>query len=343
MIPSEQASGATGHMNKQISESTACDPRSTTSPPISCDSEYTLSIIIISYNTAELTCCLLASLPAASSARYQIIIIDNASSDDSVRRIRQQFPDTELHALPTNIGFGAAVNLASHSARGRFLLLLNPDTILPSGSIDRLLDFARRRPNARIWGGRTLHADQSLNPTSCWRRMTLWSVFCRAAGLSHFWPQSRFMNPEAYPHWKRDDERPVDIVTGCFALIERSLWEELNGFDPAYFVYGEEADLCLRARLLGAEPAITPEATIVHLSGASQADMALRRIQMLSARIRLIRYHFRGWQAYIAIRLIRAHEYFSFTFYRWKLPTFRDHDDWRARVWAKRHVWWNGY
>lgn len=92
--------------------------------------------------------------------------------------------------------------------------------------------------------------------------MTLWSAICRSIGLSHLAPYSNWLNPEAYPAWPRDTVRQVDIVTGCFFLIRRRFWDALGGFDPAFFVYGEEVDLCLRARQFEAQPIIVPEATV---------------------------------------------------------------------------------
>src|SRR5690606_2943956 len=110
----------------------------------------------------------------------------------------------------------------------------------------------------------------SLNPTSCWGRSTPWSEFCHAVGLSAAFRGSRLLNPEGLGSWRRDSVREVDIVTGCFLLLPRALWERLGGFHPDFFMYGEEADLCLRARRLGVRPIITPEATIVHYGGRSE-------------------------------------------------------------------------
>ena len=110
--------------------------------------------------------------------------------------------------------------------------------------------------------------------------MSLWNLFCRAVGLTGLFPQSRLFNAEAYGGWKRDTEREVDIVTGCFFLIEHRFWDTLGGFDPLFFMYGEEADLCLRARPLGARPRITPDARIVHYGGASERVRAEQIIRV---------------------------------------------------------------
>ena len=147
-----------------------------------------------------------------------------------------------------------------------------------------------------IWGGRTLNADRSLNPDSCWQRLTLWNSFCRVTGLTAVFPGSGLFNAERYGGWQRDCVRAVDIVQGSLLMIRRATWETLGGFDPAFFMYGEEADLCLRARKLGADPHITPRASIIHYGAASDTVRADRMERLLAAKMGLIRRHFPPWQ-----------------------------------------------
>jgi GT2 family glycosyltransferase len=151
--------------------------------------------------------------------------------------------------------------------------------------------FAAKRPEAGIWGGRTLFADGSLNPTSCWRFMSLWSLFAQATGLTALGRQSALLNPEGYGAWRRDFVREVDIVTGCLLLIRRELWDRLEGFDESFFMYGEEADLCYRARRVGARPLLTPEVAIIHYDGASDRVLSAKMTKLLSGKIRLMKKH----------------------------------------------------
>jgi len=266
----------------------------------------TLSVIVVSYNTREMTLACLASLRDRTETDFETIVVDNASTDGSAEAIAAAFPEMDLMAETANHGFAGANNLAAHRARGEYLLLLNPDTLVLDGAVDRLLAFAQTRPEAGIWGGRTLYGDRSLSPASCWGRMTLWNLFCRASGLTGVFPRSGLFNSEAYGGWDRGTERAVDIVTGCFLMIRRADWEALGGFDPAFFMYGEEADLCLRARALGATPRITPEATIVHYGGASENVRADKMIRLLSGKISLIDRHFPAWQRPLARGLLHA-------------------------------------
>lgn len=267
-----------------------------------------LSIIVVSYNTREMTLECLRSVYAETRAPFELIVVDNASSDGSAEAIAAEFPDLRLMAETVNHGFAAANNLAAKGARGEYLLLLNPDTVVLDGALDKLLAFARRRPEARIWGGRTLYGDRSLNPSSCWRRMDLWSLLCRATGLATAFPNNPVLNSEGYGGWDRTTEREVDIVTGCLFLISRADWEMLGGFDPAFFMYAEEADLCLRARqLIGARPRVTPDSVIIHYTGASQTARADKLVRVLKAKGDLIDRHFPGWQRGFARGLLMAY------------------------------------
>jgi GT2 family glycosyltransferase len=131
--------------------------------------------------------------------------------------------------------------------------------------------------------------------------MDLCNLFCRATGLTGIFRNSPLFNSEAYGGWDRMSEREVDIVTGCLFLISRKDWESLGGFDPTFFMYAEEADLCLRARtVIHARPRVTPEVVIVHHGGASETVKADKMVRLLRAKRELIRRHFPAWQQPIA-------------------------------------------
>lgn len=296
-----------------------------------------LTIIVVSYNTREMTLECLRSVRAETQVPHEVIVVDNASHDGSAAAIAAEFPDLRLMAETVNHGFAKANNLAAREARGEYLLLLNPDTVVLDGALDKLLAFARRRPQARIWGGRTVFGDRSPNPASAWRRMDLWNLFCRASGLTGIFPNSAIFNSEAYGGWDRMSEREVDIVTGCLFLILRADWDRLGGFDPAFFMYAEEADLCLRARkTLGARPRVTPEAVIVHYAGASEKVRADKMVRLFRAKRELIRRHFPAWQQPLAAALFAAHP-LSRRLALGALGLLRRGMAEKARVWAE--IW----
>ncbi|MBL6720958.1 MAG: glycosyltransferase family 2 protein [Planctomycetes bacterium] len=257
-----------------------------------------VSIVVVSYRTKDLTLTALRTVfDQTEAGTFELLVVDNASDDGSADAIAEEFGDRlTLIRSEENLGFAWANNLAAERARGEYLLLLNPDTEVLDRAIDRLLEFARTRPQAGIWGGRTLFKDRSLNPASCWQRITPWSTVCMATGLRAVFKESNLFNPEGIGGWRRDSEREVDIVVGCFLLTRLETWRALGGFDLRYFMYGEEADLCLRARALGCRPAITPEAEIIHLVGASSPDDTRKEALITKARVTLVRTHWPAWQ-----------------------------------------------
>lgn len=264
-----------------------------------------VSVLVVSHNTRAMTIAALDALEqAAKRVRYEVIVVDNASRDGSPAAIAGHASAPRLWALAENVGFARATNLAAAQASGEYLLLLNSDTVALDCAIDRLVEFARRRPEAGIWGGRTLFGDGTLNASSCWGRMTVWNLFCRASGLAGLFPRSGLCNGEAYGGWARDTEREVDIVSGCFLLISRRLWCELGGFDPSFFMYGEDADLCLRARRAGARPRVTPEASIIHHGGASEPTRTAKMVKLLAAKALLIEREFAGLSRPLALLLL---------------------------------------
>ena len=169
--------------------------------------------------------------------------------------------------------------------------------------------------------------------------MTVWSLFCSAVGLTRAFRSSRLFNPEAYGDWQRDRERDVDIVTGCYLMIDHDLWKRLGGFDRTFFMYAEEADLCLRAAKLGARPAITPAATIVHLGGVSESSRTEKVMKVMRGKATLMRKHW-SRPAYLVGRgLLR---FWAVTrLYGARLGR-KDADKWHA-IWSRRAEWIEGY
>jgi N-acetylglucosaminyl-diphospho-decaprenol L-rhamnosyltransferase len=260
-------------------------------------SDAVVTVIVVSFNTRELTLAALRTLfDTTRQTPIHVVVFDNDSQDGSAAAVADAFPQVELIRSGENLGFARANNVVAAVARTEWLLLLNPDTECHPGAVDNLMRFARETPRAGIWGGRTVFPDGALNIASCWNRITLWSVFCRASGLSALLPSSELFNPEAMGGWQRDTVRQVDIVVGCFLLIRKELWDRLGGFDLKYFMYGEEADLCLRVAALGYRPMITPEAQIMHIVGAASSQSSRKKILVHKARVTLMRDHWPAWQ-----------------------------------------------
>jgi GT2 family glycosyltransferase len=161
-------------------------------------------------------------------------------------------------------------------------------------------------------------------------------------------PRSTIFNGEAYAGWQRDCSREVHIVSGCFLMIPRAFWEMLGGFDDSFFMYGEEADLCLRARALGARPMFTPAATIVHHGGASERTRVGKMVKLLAAKTLLINRHWRPSLRPLGRGLLQA-----WPLSRWLAlallaaatgsRTAREKAEaWQA-IWSLRGEWQGGY
>jgi N-acetylglucosaminyl-diphospho-decaprenol L-rhamnosyltransferase len=143
-----------------------------------------VTVIIVSFNTVDMTLKAISTLlENAGEVALQVIVWDNASHDGSADAVAEHFPQVELIRSADNIGFGQANNAAAERARADWILLLNSDTETFPGAVEQLLAFAREHPQAGIVGGRTLYADGKLNPTSCFNRMTVWSLFVPGCGV----------------------------------------------------------------------------------------------------------------------------------------------------------------
>ncbi len=308
-----------------------------------------VTVIVVSFNTRDITiACLRSVLKHCLTLRLQIIVIDNASTDGSADAISREFPDVRLISAGENLGFARANNLAAQEAVGEYLLLLNPDTLLLDDAIAAVVACARRTPHAGIWGGRTLYGDRSLNPTSCWGFMSIRSIVLQMLGLSAALKRSEFFSPETYGRWQRDSEREVDIVTGCFLLISRSLWRELGGFDPRYFMYAEEADLNYRACRRGFRPRITPTATLVHLESQSDPIRVEKSIKVLRGKCTFVRLHWGPIRRWLGLTLLQVSPAVRSMAYRalgafLRDPIKREKAQLWEEIFRRRREWLSGY
>jgi GT2 family glycosyltransferase len=265
-------------------------------PPTATDAPPDVSILIVSWNVKELLRnCLRSLRENAGDVRYETILVDNLSSDGSLDMVRSEFPWVKVIDPKENLGFGRGNNLAFRHAHpnSRWTLLLNPDTIVLDRAIERLVMFGDSQPKAGAVGGRTLKADMTLERSCVWGSPGLWPMICKSVGLQVIFKNSRLFNPEAMDWWPRDTVREVGVITGCFLMIRRAIYEKTGGFDPRFFMYAEEVDLCWRIQALGWKLMFTPEAQIIHLVGASAAKAKPNRLYHLHlALLKLYRKHY---------------------------------------------------
>lgn len=264
-----------------------------------------VAIIIITYNSEDqIEECLNSALKERESIEQEIIVIDNQSQDETTKVIKEKFPDIRLIEPGENLGFAKGVNYAANQTDAKYLLLLNPDTVVTDHAIDRVHSFAVDNPKYGYYGGRTLKPDLSLEPSSCWGQPTLWSLFSFMTGLSAVFKRTMLFDPESLGTWKRDSIKEVGVITGCFLLVERTAWEKIEGFDEHFWLYGEDVDLAMRARKAGYKPVIFPEAIVVHEVGQSSTS-AQKMIWLYRGKISLINKHWSGLSGVLARNFLK--------------------------------------
>ena len=266
-----------------------------------------VAIVIVSYNSAEfIGDCLQSVISNRRDVRQQIIVVDNDSKDNTVELIREEFPEVELIVPGANLGFAKGVNLGARHADAEFVLLLNPDTVIVDHAVDEIVGFARKHPQYGLYGGRTLRPDGGLEPSSCWGEPTLWSMAMFAFGLTTLAPKNPLLDPESLGDWQRDSVREVGVITGCFLLAPKTVWDELGGMDERYFMYGEDVDFAMRARRLGYRPVICPDARLVHEVGQCSETPVHKTMLLYRGKASLVRTHWRGPAKWLGLFFLAA-------------------------------------
>jgi GT2 family glycosyltransferase len=249
---------------------------------------FQVSIVIVSFNTRALLERCLAAVAAQTGIAVHTIVVDNASTDGSVAMVRNRFPEVEVLELDQNVGFARANNLAFEKCRGEYVLLLNPDAFLEPHALRQLVATARRHPRAGAVGPRLLNPDGTLQ-RSAWPFPAASRLLLEASGLHRLLRRvTRFGRLDAWPH---DAERSVPFLIGACLLLRATALAEVNGFDEAFWLYGEEADLQRRLRTRGWSVVFTPSATATHVGAAASADMHARTRHFYTGQMRFLQKH----------------------------------------------------
>jgi GT2 family glycosyltransferase len=302
-----------------------------------------VSVVVVSYNTSELTRDGLRKLFASRTpdVSFDVTVVDNASADGSADAIAAEFPSIRLIRLTDNVGWGRAINRGAVASTGRYVLFLNPDAAPAGHPVTELFRFAAAHPQHGVYTGRTLHADGTDDMYCCWGLPSLRGYLGFATGLSTVFPNSAWTNPEGLPGYDRRTVREVPAVSGCCMLIERDLFDRLGGFDPQYFLYSDDIDLCTRAAALGARPVVVPAAAVVHVGGASSSSEG-QRIKILRGKATYLRRHWSAPRAQLGLALLKTGVGLRAL---GKTALGRDRSrgvDWPA-VWRERSTWSAGW
>lgn len=242
-----------------------------------------ISISIVSYNTRDLLRACLQSLEARrDEVEMEIIVIDNGSTDGSVEMVGSAFPKVLLLDTGENLGYGRANNLGLKNARGRYFFVLNSDTEVQPGALRALVDFLDERPKAGAVTAQLILPDGSIQ-SSCATDPNLMKVFWEQTYLDKLFPNNKITGGYTMTHWNYDEVREVEQVAGAAVVIRREAWEQIGGFDPAFFMYFEDTDLCIRLRKAGWSIWFLPDARVHHKVGASSDKDWQLRARMVSS------------------------------------------------------------
>ena len=264
-----------------------------------------LAIIIVNWNTCKLLEDCLDSIPAnTSTSPFEIWVVDNASIDESPRMVRERFPQVHLIENLDNVGFAGANNQAIQRCTEKYILLLNPDTLVEPCALQTLVDFLDTHPKAGAAGARILNPDGSTQISSH-PRPTLFREFWRMFHLDALWQYAEY----PLSKWGTDQAQEVDALMGACLLLRKEVLDHIGYFDEDYFIYSEEVDLCFRIQRAGWHLYWVPHAKVVHFGGQSTQQVPNEMfLHLYQSKIKYFRKHHgsSAAQVYILILLIAA-------------------------------------
>jgi len=230
-----------------------------------------ISIIIVNYNVKDLLDNCIASIYKANTKNnyIEIFVVDNNSIDGSANFIRNKYPEVKLFVNRSNIGFSKANNIALKQAKGNYVLILNPDTVLEEGSFEKLISFCESQDRIGAVTSKLILANGKLD-FACKRSFPTLSVALpRMLGLSKFFPKSKMFGKYNLTYLDENKIHEVDAICGAFMFIPAKILKESGLFDEDFFMYGEDLDLCYRIKKNGYKVFYYPEVTTIHLKGSS--------------------------------------------------------------------------
>lgn len=229
-----------------------------------------ISIIIVNYNVKEFVLNLLESIQKAkNSLSLEIFVVDNNSTDGSIEAISEKFPEVKLIVNKKNVGFGAANNQALRIATGKYLLMINPDTIVKEDTLVKMIKFFEENESCGIAGCKVLNVDGTLQ-LACRRSFPgPWTSFTKVMGLSSLFPKSKIFAKYNLTYLDENKTYEVDAVSGAFMMMRKTVYDKIGGFDEQFFMYGEDLDLCFRTQKAGYKVYYFHETEIIHYKGES--------------------------------------------------------------------------
>lgn len=235
-----------------------------------------VSVIIVNWNAREYLLQCLASLNTEAS-RYsmEIMVVDNASSDDSVDWVKRCYPDVVLIRNVENLGFAKANNLAILASTGRYVCFVNSDVKVLANCITGLVNFCEEHPKVGMVGPRIIGGDGKIAP-SCRGFPSVWNMFCRALALDVLFPGNKMFSGYSLAYRAQEGTRSVDILFGCFWLVRRAALTEVGLLDEDFFMYSEDMDWCRRFWAHRWPVVFVPSCEAIHYGGGSSSNSPIR-------------------------------------------------------------------
>jgi GT2 family glycosyltransferase len=265
-----------------------------------------VSVVIVSWNTRDfLRGCLRSIFEQTKEISFEVFVVDNNSRDGSAAMVRAEFPAVRLIENMQNRGFAVANNQAIRAASARYILLLNPDTLVLDDAISRCVKYADLHPDVGVVGCQVLEGESRILLTG-FSFPTPLNVFFQFSGLSRAFPRSRLFGKPDLSWWDRKSEQDVDVIAGMFMLVRSEAIAQVGPLDESYFVYYEETDWCYRLARMGWRRVFIPSAQIVHLDGGSKSTSQVS-IKMFVQLQKSAMIYFRknlGFGAWMAVKAI---------------------------------------
>lgn len=288
-----------------------------------------LSVIIVNYNVRHFLEQALRSVERAiEGVNAEVWVVDNASVDDSVQMVREQFPWVKLIANEGNPGFSIANNQAIRESSGKYVLLLNPDTVVEEDTFQKCLAYCESRPEVGALGVRMVDGAGRFLPESKRGLPIPWVAFTKAFGLSRIFPKSKTFNQYHLGFLDEFETNDVEVLAGAFMWLRRDVLNEIGLLDEDFFMYGEDIDLSYRVIKGGYKNVYFPETSIIHYKGESTKRGSLNYVKTFyQAMIIFAKKHFTGGSARSLIGLMRVAIYLraaltlvSNFWSKWRLP-----------------------
>lgn len=267
-----------------------------------------LSIIIVNYNVRHfLEQCLASVRLATQGLQAEVLVADNASTDGSLAYLQPRFPEVQWLPLPHNVGFARANNLALQQARGRYILFLNPDTIVAEDTLQQTLAFMEAHAQAGALGIRMIDGSGRFLPESKRGFPTPTAALYKQLGLYRWFPRSARFNHYYMGHLPEHRTQPVEVLAGAFMLVRKAVLDEVGSFDERFFMYGEDIDLSYRITQAGYINYYFADSTIIHFKGESSGQHSLRYVRVFYQAMQLfVQKHFQGSGAFLYRGLLYA-------------------------------------